>query len=157
MSKWLRRDKAKECPIHMMVMEEAARQLSLHGVFEKEAVLDDMNLSAMSDAIRWDYIREFLEEEQGCEMVPLASAYFKRHKKNEEHVNPIKFIAQGYGKKTVGFAAVLPENDHLVVAKIDCKKRMANGVGEAFQKYLVAVETKRALSIATTSQDQIEA
>ena len=42
MSKYLRREKAKECPIHQMVLEEAAKQLELHGVFEKDAVLDEL-------------------------------------------------------------------------------------------------------------------
>lgn len=146
MSKYLRREKARECPIHMMVTDEAAKHLELHGVFEKQSILDDLNLAAMTDAIRWDYVREFLEEEQGCELVPLAASYFKRHKKEEERVNPQRFIALGHGKKTMGFAAVVPEHDHLVVARLQHRKSMANGVGEAFRKYLVAVEQKRAVS-----------
>ena len=151
MSKWLRRGKAKACPIHMAVSDEASKQLQLHGVFEKASILDDLNLSAVSDAIRWDYIREFLQDEQGCELVPLAASYFKRHKRGEEQVNPAKFIALGYGKKTMGFAAVMPENDHLVVARIKSRKAMANGVGAAFQGYLLAVETKReALALPLT-------
>jgi len=150
MSKWLRKEKARACPVHMQVLEASAKQLELHGVFNKDTVLSGLNLSAMTDAIRWDYIREFLQDEQGCELVPLAAAYFKRHKVTEEHVNPAKFLAQGHGKKTAGYAAVVPDNDHLVVERLKCRQAMANGVGVAFQDYLVATEKRR---VATGSVD----
>lgn len=153
MSKWLRRDAAKACPVHMAVTDEAAKKLELHGVYEKDEVLRELNLSAMVDAIRWDYIREFLQDEQGCELVPLSAAYFKRHKTSEELVNPQKFIATGYGKKTCGFAAVIPENDHLVVARIKTRRAMANGAGRAFVGYCEAVEAKRVRE-GLPSQDQ---
>ncbi len=157
MSKWLRKEKARACPVHMQVMEASAKQLELHGVFEKDAVLDDLNLAAMTDAIRWDYVREFLQDEQGCELVPLASAYFKRHKVTEEHVNPAKFLAQGHGKKTAGYAAVVPEHDHLVVARLRFRKAMANGVGVAFQDYLVATEKRRVEVGSCQEQTRLEA
>lgn len=144
MSKYLRKDKARSCPVHMAIMDECAKQLHLHGVFEKDEILASLNLEAMIDAVRWDYIRAFLEDELGCEMVPLASAYFKRHKKSEEHVNPQKFIALGHGKKTAGFATVTQENDHLFICRLKTKRAMANGVGKAFEAYLEQVSKKRA-------------
>jgi hypothetical protein len=143
MSKHLRREAARACPIHQTIMETAADQLCLHGVFEKDAILDQLNLKAMSDAIRWDYIRDFLQEEQGCELVPLASAYFKRHQRHDEIANPSRYIAGGHGKKTAGYAAITSNNDHLVVAKIKIKHAISNGVGEAFRNYLQAAEDKR--------------
>jgi hypothetical protein len=124
-------------------MEAAADQLCLHGVFEKDAILDQLNLKAMSDAIRWDYIRDFLQEEQGCELVPLASVYFKRHQRHDEIANPSRYIAGGHGKKTAGYAAITSNNDHLVVAKIKIRHAISNGVGEAFRNYLQAAENKR--------------
>lgn len=144
MSKYLRKEKARACPVHMAVLDECARQLNLHGVFEKSDVLETLNLSAMVDAVRWDYVRDFLEGELGCEMVPLAAAYFKRHSKNEERVNPQKFIALGHGKKTTGYATVTHENDHLFVCRLETKRAMANGVGKAFEAYLEQVSKKRA-------------
>ena len=78
--------------------------------------------------------------------MPLASVYFKRHKKTDEHVNPARYLAQGHGKKTAGFAAVVPEFDHLVVRRIEYRKRMANGVGEAFSNFLSAVQSRRSLA-----------
>jgi hypothetical protein len=144
MSKYLRKEKARGCPVHMAIMDECSRQLSLHGVFQKDAVLEALNLEAMTDAVRWDYIRSFLEDELGCEMVPLASVYFKRHRLEEERVNPQRFIATGHGKKTAGFATVTHENDHLYVSRIEAKKSMANGVGKAFEEFVQKVSEKRA-------------
>lgn len=154
MSKYLRKDKARGCPVHMAILDECGRQLSLHGVFEKDAVLENLNLSAMTDAVRWDYIRNFLEEELGCEMVPLASVYFKRHKPEEERVNPQRFIATGHGKKTAGFATVTHENDHLYISRIESKKSMANGVGKAFEAFVQRVAERRAaLGIENFNED----
>jgi len=144
MSKYLRKEKARSCPVHMAIMDECAKQLNLHGVFEKDDVLSVLSLDAMVDAIRWDYVRGFLEEELGCEMVPLAAAYFKRHKRSEEKVNPQKFIALGHGKKTAGFATVTQDNDHLFICRIETKRAMANGAGRAFEKYCEQVSQKRA-------------
>lgn len=158
MSKYLRKDKARGCPVHMAVLDECGRQLSLHGVFEKSAVLEYLNLEAMADSVRWDYVRSFLEEEQGCEMVPLASVYFKRHKLEEERVNPQRFIATGHGKKTAGFATVTQENDHLYISRIDTKKKMANGVGEAFETFVQkVVEKRKALGIEEAKRNNVQA
>jgi len=143
-SKYLRKEKARACPVHMAIMDECAKQLNLHGVFEKSEILSNLSLDAMVDAVRWDYVREFLEDELGCEMVPLASAYFKRHKKSEEQVNPQKFIAMGHGKKTTGYATVTQGNDHLFVCRVEAKRAMANGVGRAFEAYLEQISQKRA-------------
>ncbi|MGB1066181.1 MAG: hypothetical protein ACPGZR_09310 [Paracoccaceae bacterium] len=156
MSKHLRREAARSCPIHQTIMETAADQLSLHGVFEKDAILDQLNLKAMSDAIRWDYIRDFLQQEQKCELVPLASVYFKRHQMHDEIANPSRYIAGGHGKKTAGYAAITSNNDHLVVAKIKIKHAISNGVGEAFRNYLQAAEDKRVGSGLTPLQISVD-
>lgn len=144
MSNYLRKEKARQCPIHMAILDECADQLQLHGVFEKAAVLGRLNFEAVADSVRWDYIRDFLETEiVGCEMVPLAQAYFKRHKVEEERVNPQRFIALGHGKKTAGFASVTQQNDHLFVQRIEHKARMSNGVGEAFRVFVSKVDQRR--------------
>lgn len=143
MSKYLRKEKARGSPIYMSILDKCADELALHGVFRKDKVLDELALDTVSDAIRWDYIREFLEDEQGCEMVPLAEAYFKRHGSNEERINPQKFIAMGHGKKTAGYASVSHENDHLFIARIEHKRMMSNGVGKAFEEFASRVAQKR--------------
>jgi len=143
MSKWLRREQAKACPFHKAILEESAARLAHAGDFKKDEVLKALNFMTIQDAIRWDYIREFLEEAQKCELVPVSLAYFKRHKREEEFLNPERFIAIGHGKKTQGYAAVIPENDHLVVRRIKYRKMMVNGTAEAFKRYVETTERVR--------------
>lgn len=140
---FLRKEVARACPIHTAVYERAVEALVLFGVFAKEDVIAALNFGAVADSIRWDYIREFIQDDQKTELIPLAENFFTRHKKVEERVNPGRFIAQGHGKKTFGYAAVTPENDHLVVKRIEQRKAMSNGVSDAFQAYLKKVNDKR--------------
>jgi hypothetical protein len=141
--KYLHRKVARGCPIHTAVLETAVDQLVDFGVFSKDKVVDALNFGAIADSIRWDYIREFIQEEQGADLVPLASTYFKHHKATEERVNPARFIAQGNGKKTAGYAAVIPANDHLVIHRIKQRKAISNGVAESFHEYLDRLNAKR--------------
>jgi hypothetical protein len=143
-SSYLRRLAALRCPIHQGIKNEASNLLAHSGCFSKEEVLKALNFEAVSDAIRWDYIREFIQDDQGCELVPLAASYFTRHPKVEEHVNPAKFLAQGHGKKTAGYAAVTGANDHLVVARISFRRAQKDGAQTAFDAYVKAVEAVRA-------------
>jgi hypothetical protein len=140
---YLRRAAAVACPIHRMIKDEAIQRLAHSGIFNKEEVLLALRFQAVSDSIRWDYIREFIQEDQGCELVPLAASYFTRHPRAEEHVNTGKFLAQGHGKKTAGYASVIQATDHLVVARIQYRESRKNGVVEKFAAYKKAVEKRR--------------
>jgi len=141
--KWLRKEAAKACPIHNAVYNAALVELVEYGMFSKDDVIASLRFEAVADAIRWDYIREFIQEEQKAELIPLAAAFFTRHQKQEEHVNPGKFLAQGYSKKTHGFAAVTKENDHLVIKRLEQRKAISNGVAASFQSYLEHVDARR--------------
>ena len=152
MSRFLRKEKARVCPIHNAVYDAAAARLGHDGVFSKEEIIEALRFDAVADAIRWDYIREFLEHDQGCSLTPLAAAYFKRHKREAEILNTSRYIAVGHGKKTAGYAAVTPANDHLVVAQVIIRKRMLNGAGEAFANYLQAIAAKRGSDPLTSTQ-----
>lgn len=144
---YLRKDRALSCPIHRAIKDEAAKRLAHSGVFSKEEVLDALNFRAVEDAIRWDYVREFLQEDEGCELVPLALSFFEKSRtekrRMEEKVNPTKFLAQGHGKKTIGYAAVTSDNDALVVARIQYREKVRNGVDEKFRAYVKAVQDRR--------------
>lgn len=142
-TKWLHKTTARKCPVHQAVTERAGALLARNGCFRKDKVLSDINLSTMAESIRWDYIRLFLEEDQGCELVPVAETYFKKHTMAEEFLSPEKFIASGHGKKTAGFCAVNEYNDHLVICRVKQRKHMANGVGKKFYEYLEAINDKR--------------
>jgi hypothetical protein len=132
-NKYLRREVARGCPVHKIVMEEAGRELEQHGFFSKEDVLDSCRMSAMAESIRWDYVKEFLQEDNLTELIPLASSFFKRHSTKSVEVRPEKFLAMGHGKKTAGYACVRAQaNEPLVICRLEQRRSLSNGVGKAF-------------------------
>jgi hypothetical protein len=74
------KQQAAGCPIHRAIKEEAAKHLAATGVFRKEEVLAALGIEAMADAIWWEPICRFLENEHGCELVPLGVSFFRHHK-----------------------------------------------------------------------------
>ena len=141
--KYLRREVARSCPIHSVVLDKCSDALADFGVFEKKDIIDGLNFSAIEGAIRWDYISEFLAEDQGIELVPLAQRYFTRHPKAERAVAPEKFIAMGHGKKTMGYACVELEGGVFAVKRLQTKKALSNGVGKAVSAFGEALILKR--------------
>ena len=153
MSRYMRREVIRECAIHQSIMDLASEGLATNGSFRKVSVIEALGLRAVEDSIRWDYIRDFLQEDQDCELVPVAERYFKRHSISEEQINPEKFIATGHGKKTAGFVSVIAETDHLTVRRLRQRQALANGVGKAFRTYAEAVQSKRiALGVVSAQE-----
>lgn len=142
MSAFIRREAVRVCPIHMMIRGHVEMLLEKFGTFEKDGVIEDLKLKTVADSIRWDYIREFIQEDQGCELVPLAASYFKQHKRQAEFLNTSRFIAFGHGKKTAGYASCRPENDHLVIQHLKIRQKLKNGVAKAFDAYLEAASDR---------------
>lgn len=143
-ARYLRREKARRCPVHTAVLDACSERLSDHGWFEKEEVVNSLNFEAVSDSIRWDYIMDFLRTEEGGEFVPLAARFFKRHKHSERVDHPERFIATGHGKKTAGYANVELDNGQLAIRHLDSKRRIVNGVRNAAKRYAEEL-AKRAL------------
>ena len=152
--KYLRKEKARGCIIHNMVMEAAKKSLELNGSFCKERVLEECSI-AIEDPVRWDYIREFIEMDEAVELLPVAASYFKRHDIKDEIVNPTRYIATGHGKKTAGFVSVTTENDHLAVRRVEIKEHCAVGVVNAFQRLLEEVEKVRGTPVPEIRRIQI--
>ena len=157
-AKYLLRRKAEACPIHKAVMGEASKQLEEMGAFSKESVIETLRFQAIEDAIRWDYIRDFLEEVEGCELVPVVSLFFKGEHTKQRKAAPIdlkpeKYLASGHGKKTAGYASVkMDAHAKLVLTRISQRKSVANGVGKAFEGYLSAVREKASTTLALSLQ-----
>jgi hypothetical protein len=97
------------------VLDTARRHLKGTGCFSKEEVITETNMAGVENAIRWDYIREFLSTELGP-LVPVVSRFFKTRPGYSHALNPEKFVAQGYGKKTAGFALVRDETVELATS-----------------------------------------
>jgi len=80
------------------------------------------------DAIKWEFVRDFLKEATGAELVPICGAFFTRKRTSEAvHNTPEKFIAQGHGKKTAGYASVNYANGDLTIRRISQRAAQAKG------------------------------
>lgn len=153
MSRFLRREKARVCPVHQAVLELAAEQLEIHGVFSKEDVLERSKMTAVADSIRWDYIIEWLREEQGVELVPVRDAFFRRHSQEKLRRMPEKFLAAGHGIRTAGWASVSHgPNAPLVIHRLEQRQAMANGTGKKFREFADSVRDHASPEVLTHSR-----
>ena len=152
---YLRRTDAMLCPVHNAILNKCADDLELSGRFKKEDVIDLLGFKAVAASIRWDYIVEFLREQQFVEVVPMAASFWKQHKKADRVINPEKFMASGHGKKTVGYASVELDNGIYAIKKLEHKKAMANGVGAAFRVYSEKL-TQRSIELPDLTNKALE-
>jgi len=139
-AKYLRRDKARACPVHVPILRLCSKKLGENGFFEKDDVIGELRYEAVEDSIRWDYIAGFLREELGIELVPLASRFFKQHDRAERVVAPERFIASGHGKKTAGYAHVALDDGRLALRVLKWKTAQANGSLRSQRNLLKAID-----------------
>lgn len=129
------------CPVHKAILNECAEQLASVGYFNKEEILSRNNLTEMADAVRWDFLIEFLsdpEDDWGLELVPLAQRFFKTPKKERDRTefdSLSRYLAVGHGKKTAGYASVKLDNGRLAVRLAAHKAALRNGTAEAWKRY----------------------
>ena len=129
----------KDCPIHKAIRDRCAEKLEMNGFFRKSDILNELDFSCVSDSIRWDYLREFIETDQGCQLIPLAEPFFKRHKHTDV---PATYVAIGRSKKAVGYASVTDVNGALAIRLLQHKKAVANGSTAALNKYVASLHDK---------------
>lgn len=151
-AKYMHRSRTKVCPIHISVQKKSTDYLEKLGVFSKSQVLNDLGLSVIANSIYWDHIREFIETDENCELVPLAASYFKRHGKEREIVNPSAYLASGHGKKTEGYCSVSSIHGHLAVQHLKHRTAISNGVGKAVIALAHELELKQ---ISMVNQEQV--
>jgi hypothetical protein len=105
----------RRCPVHQTLMDEAVKQLEAKNAFAFEGILELCNYGAMKESIRWDYIREFIEEDTSQQLVPMAAEYFRRHSREHELANPGRFVAgAGGNKEAAGYLWFHQSTVHLV-------------------------------------------
>lgn len=143
MSKWLRREAALASKVYQEIIAEAIADLGNFGFFHKDDILEAADYTTVGDTIRWDYVAEEIKARLHTELVPLGSSFFTRHRHDEEVLNPGKFIAGGHGKKTAGYAAVIPENDHLVIHRVHQRAAQIEGSAEALIKNVNVIDEQR--------------
>jgi hypothetical protein len=146
MSTYLRRTVAEQSKIYQAIKDRAAEYLVLHTCFRKSAVIADLNLEAFADSIRWDYIRDMLQDiHKDVEIIPMAEAFFKGYievdgvkRQNTPALQkrlPERFIASGHGKKAAGYVLAVPDNGHFVLKVMSHKNAVATGTRKAADKF----------------------
>lgn len=142
MSKWLRMTQAQKSPVYIAIKDTMTDRLSVAGYFEKTEVLEATGFATVADSIRWDYLRQMIENEHHTELIPLSAQFFqktllidgkRRHlggtrRREYELLFPEKFVASGHGKRTAGFAIASQENGHFLVRVLYRKQGQARGM-----------------------------
>ena len=130
-------------------------ELHSHGYFHKQEVLEQLSFEAVAEAIRWDYISEFIRDDLSEEIVPLAQAFWTGTKADKaakrkitpelRKKNPGAYLAMGHGKRTAGYALVSVDDHRLAVKHLAFKRSLANGVGTSFRDFATELQKRNAI------------
>jgi len=144
----LTRKIARESDLYIKVMDEAVSQLTANSYFNKDEVAIAAGAEAFIDVLRWDYIRGFIDEDHGTELIPLVSRFFiasyldgpkkGRHRvktAEERRVNPGKYIAQGNGKKTAGYCLLSMDDGILGLQRLRQKQNQSKGSDDSSDSF----------------------
>lgn len=142
MGAFIKKATALKCPIHRAVMDKVREELASTGCFHKADIIDELQYNAIEGSIRWDYVREIIQDEQKCELIPLAEAFFKRHKPGEMEAVPHRFVALGHGKKTAGYANISGANGALVICVLKQKSATRDGMVKSVNKMVASCKEK---------------
>jgi hypothetical protein len=147
MLKGLRFSVAEKDATYQAIRDKAILLLKGRNAFRKSAVIEALRLKAFENAIRWDHIRTMIENHfGGVSLIPVAESYFASkimidgvQEDNNEALRrrlPERFVASGHGKKTAGYATVIPQNDHLVLVVARRKDAQAKGSKRVAEKFV---------------------
>ena len=160
----LTREKARGCPVHSALFDRALDLLEDNGYFSKDEVTDACHFEAIADSIRWDYIKERIEETHGVNLLPVCSRFFRTHVEgkdggrirtaDERKVSPGKYLAGGHGKKTAGYCNVTLDDGKLAIKKLMNAQGLRNGVSKAFKTYLEEYQ-KRGVVLPAPMQEHL--
>lgn len=160
MTAYVRREKARVCPVHQVILSRAMEELEEYGYFAKSDVIEACGMEAVSEAIRWDYILEFLKDDGKLELVPLAEGFWHMTPEQRKH-RPEQALAIGHAKKAVGYGLVELDGGALAVRQLEFRRSCANGHVKSTESYFreivkhIQLEHKKTPQI--TSGEVIEA
>jgi len=175
-TRYLHRSVAEKCPVHTAIKNLCIERIVKDSFFNKEEVVKAARFAAVSESIRWDYVRSFIEEDEGVALIPITSRFFKwkptkselnehgtivdgrlKLPKNDAVIKiPEKFIAGGNGRRTAGYMKADSVHPTITLAKMHNRRGVRNGVSEAFDNYLIAVKNRVALEGGENAMDTLE-
>lgn len=129
--KYTRKLAARQCEIHSKIYYMAFDFLCDQDFYSEDKIVEKLELKIFQNAIRWDYIGEFLKEDMGEDLIPIVASFFKEIEKDKEKAiiqfnkDPGKYIAVGNGKKTKGYARICSKTGALAEHRMNHKKEQA--------------------------------
>lgn len=169
-NRWMRKDEALNSAPYQALIKEGTALLKTQGYFSKDQVLEGSGMVTVGDSIRWDYLREFLEDASGVHLLCVSRGFFdkyvvdrkgKKVKRNgkplttAEHrrENPGHYLALGHGKKTFGFALMKTDGGVLAIKVLGVKNKIANGTRVAADNY--KAEVKQTMQLPAPKRKQL--
>lgn len=157
------RAQARACPVHSAVLEQCKIEMQQHNYCNKLHALTITNFIGVADAIYWNYIREFIEEDLKVTLLSLSEIFFEgemiklKGAKRKKHVTygpgdkhyVEKSLAQGYGKTCKGFGNIEIGGGRLAIKTLGLKAAVANGVKDAHIDLATAVQNNSQITSTT--------
>lgn len=137
MKRFFKKNAAK-CAIHQAVVSVMHDQLINTGACSKQEALDLSGFEFAEEYVRWDYVREFVQDQLGEEIIPVAARFWKMTEKARREF-PERALASGYGKKTAGFALV-SWSPEIAQKMLEHKERVRKGLTKSANKQAVTMK-----------------
>jgi hypothetical protein len=124
-----------QCAFHAAVLTECVNALAAEKAFNKDKIIGKLHYEGIASAIHWDYIRRRIEQgiaESGnaTELLPLAAAFFKRHRASGDSINS---LLAGPGGKSAGFALATIEDGKIALATVQLRVNQQEGARKAIR------------------------
>jgi len=164
----LRYTECCENPHYANLMAAAVQRLVDVGMFAKAEVMADTSLHVFDEnAFRWDYLRRMIEEAHDTALIPLAKAAFPHiygGPQKELNLGGIqappdkvasKHIANGYGKRCIGFAIADQRNSHLIIKQLHTARRRVQGMVEKMNDTVRVAQNANVGGLAKIERQQL--
>lgn len=150
MPKFIKKVTAQRCPVHQAILEQCGKKLVEKGYFSKAEIIEETKMQAVENAIRWDYIVDFLGDPDGghgFQVLPLAQKFFSSTRAERARaagevdstgrpVNFGQYLAGGHTRKTAGYARLSLDGGLFALKRAQNYKGMSNGIGKAWSAYV---------------------
>ena len=144
------------CPLHNQLIDEAIRSITNYAVFSIDHLVKICNFGAIAGSIKWNYIKEAVEDQTGTTLIPVVKKLFRGKVKitvmtpkgtkmtkfigiQEDVTNhPGKYLAGGNYRDTAGFTTIT-FNPALTIAKSKTLVSQTKGQENGARTFITAV------------------